>query len=107
MNREIKNCETSTDYNWQACIFSNFSKTVGCKLPWDKISYSDIKVCNEVEKILQLEKLMDFAIEAEQNELVYETNCPIPCSFKEYRKVGDSFSGDNIIFESEDERFER
>ena len=107
LNRENRNCETSSDYNWQACIFSNFSKTVGCKLPWDKISDSAIKACDTVEKILQLKKLMEFSIEAEQNELVYETSCPIPCSFKEYRKVGDSLTGDNIIFESKDERFER
>ena len=49
---------------------------------------------------------MEFSIEAEQNELVYETSCPIPCIFREYKKVGDSLTGDNIIFESKDKRFE-
>lgn len=107
LNRENRKCETSSDYNWQACIYSSFSKTVGCKLPWDKISKNVSKECNEIDKILNLKELTDFAMSAEQTELVHETSCNIPCSFKEYKQVGDFLTGGNSFFMSNDERFQR
>ena len=107
LNRKNKNCEISRNYNWQACIYTSFSKTVGCKLPWDRISENSSKSCHEMEKILRLKKLTDFVLEAEQDELAKETNCPIPCGFRDYRKVGDSLTGENIIFQSNDDRFQR
>ena len=107
INRENKECEIASDYNWQTCIYSYLSKTVGCKLPWDRISKNTIKSCSEMEKIKKIKKFIDFVVEAEQNELAYETNCPIPCSFREYRTVGDPFTGKNFVFQSNDERFQR
>ena len=59
-----------------------------------------------MDKIKKIQKYLDFIVEAEQNELAYETNCPIPCSFREYRTVGDPLTGKNFVFESNDERFQ-
>ena len=74
---------------------------------WDRISKNPIKSCIEMEKIKKIKKFIDFIVDAEQNDLTYETNCPIPCSFREYRTVGDPFIGKNFVFESNDERFQR
>ena len=56
-------------------------------------------------KLKRLKSL--FVVLAEQNELAYETNCPIPCSFREYQTVGEPYTGNNFVFESNDERFQR
>ena len=60
-----------------------------------------------MKQLKQLEMLIDFSIEAEQREIVDETGCSIPCNYKEYIMVGDPWSGSNLAFNSDDERFKR
>ena len=41
LNLEDRPCEEAEDYSFNTCVKENIAKTVGCRLPWDRLSRQD------------------------------------------------------------------
>ena len=84
MNDKKYPCKESNDYSFTNCIKTRTMEKVGCRLKWEKSSGYDLPLCNK-EQFFKYEKEHDKYFIMEQSELVNYTNCPLPCSYKEYK----------------------
>ena len=82
LNLHHRPCEESEDYSFTICVKENIAKTVGCRMPWDKISRQDRAICTEREQFRQTDsKATQFMI-SEVNEVERITGCLKPCTYK-------------------------
>ena len=93
-------CMESYDYSFTECIKTKTMEKVGCRLKWEKSSGYDLPLCNK-EQFFRYGEEHDKYFKMEQSELVNYTQCPLPCSYKEYKgqfqkKNSDIFNQDMV-----------
>ena len=87
LNLEHRPCEESEDYSFTTCVKENIAETVGCRMPWDRLSQQDRAICTEREQFRKTDlKATQFMV-SEVNEVERATGCLKPCSYKEYKIV--------------------
>ena len=85
LNLDRQPCEEDEDYRMIDCVKESLAEQVGCRLPWEKKTRQDRKVCTERE---QFEKHENMSITIMLDEIDYVkgmTGCLTPCSYKEYK----------------------
>ena len=85
LNLGHRPCEESEDYSFTRCIKENIAETVGCRMPWDKMSRQDQAICTEREQFRQTDLKATTYLINEADELERITGCLKPCSYKEYK----------------------
>ena len=88
INRPENTCEDSTNYDFLACIKNSFSKSVGCRLPWDRWSDQERTECTTMEQFRQFEELYGNISNSVTAGVEQVTGCKKPCQYYEYRTVG-------------------
>ena len=87
LNLDHRPCEEAEDYSFIRCVKGSIAETVGCTMPWDKVSQRDRAICTEREEFRQTDlKAVQFMIN-EVDEVERMTGCLKPCSYKEYKFV--------------------
>ena len=108
LNDQKYPCKESHDYTFTNCIKTRTTEVVeGCHLRWEKSNRSDIPLCDK-EQWFRYGLEQDKYFMMEQTQLVDYTECPLPCSYKEYKLVetpisrilGDTECTLDIIFAS-------
>ena len=85
LNLEHRPCEEVEDYSFNTCVKENIAKTVGCRVPWDRLSRQDRTVCIEREQFRQTDMMATQFMVNEVDEVERQTGCLKPCSYKEYK----------------------
>ena len=88
LHRPDSICEESLNYSLSDCIKMSISSDVGCKLPWNEFSLK-IHTCNTVEQFQRHENLYSYYAASEQKIIINMTGCKLPCSYREFKTVGD------------------
>jgi hypothetical protein len=92
LNTEDNPCEESSDYSFTNCIKKRSTEKLGCQTKWEKPSDFDLPMCTK-------DQLHDYGNKhekyqyQEQAQLVKYTQCPLPCSYKEYKLVETPLEG--------------
>jgi len=97
-NRPERQCEVSTNYDFQTCVKNSLAERVGCRPPWDTWSPTSIPVCDTLEKNSEHEQLDWKFFNYEQKIVINSTKCLIPCNYKEYKVVGEPQGGSSTVF---------
>ena len=82
-------CENSPSYSFTACIKNSISRVVGCRMEWDTWSDPAWPVCQRVDQIKMVEAEYFKLEESVQAEIVNNSDCPLPCRYKEYQIIGE------------------
>ena len=82
LNRPEQPCEEEEDYDFLKCVKTSQARLVGCRPPWDIWSPPSIPLCQTMEQLQQHEQLDQSYIQIEQQKIVNQTGCNIPCKFK-------------------------
>merc|ERR1719350_2265515 len=53
LNLEHRPCKEAEDYSFTTCVKESIAETVGCRMPWDKLSRQDRAICTEREQFRQ------------------------------------------------------
>ena len=90
MNSKKEPCGSGSGYNFVRCLKNSITRTVGCRLEWDRVSSDETPLYQKLGNM-------------EQKELVEAAGCALPCEYMEYQQQGlpyehgDTF-GLGIIF---------
>ena len=84
---EEAECDPSPNYSFISCIQSYKARKVGCRLPWDLWSPSDIPLCKSLVEFDTHEKFDIILMNEEKKLILNETKCLVPCIYKEYKLV--------------------
>ena len=82
LNRPEQPCEEEEDYDFLQCVKTSQARMVGCRPPWDIWSPHTIPLCHSMDQLQQHEKQDTTFLFSEQQIIVNETGCNIPCQFK-------------------------
>ena len=85
LNLDHQPCEEDENYRMIECVKESFAKQVGCRLPWDKTTKHDRRVCSKREQFKQFEDMFVTITTDEIDQVKNMTNCLTPCSYKEYK----------------------
>jgi hypothetical protein len=121
MNQKTNPCNEDPNYDFQLCVRNSLSRKVGCRLPWDLRSSSNIPLCLEMNQIKTFEKLIfEMSYGGSLEAITKKTGCISPCKFKEYKFALDpdrfdmklnftllevDFADDKVIIEKEVEGY--
>ena len=62
-NEKTSPCNEDPKYDFQFCVRNSLARQVGCRAPWDFGSFSNFRVCWDIDQIKMLEDLyMDISI---------------------------------------------
>jgi hypothetical protein len=92
LNTEDNPCKESPDYSFTNCIKKSCNEKIGCQTKWDKSLDSDLPMCTKKQLIKYTDEYENYQ-DLEQMQLVNYTNCPLPCSYKEYKLVEAPLEG--------------
>ena len=87
LNLEHRPCEESEDYSFTTCVKESIAESVGCRMPWDRLSRQDRAICTEREQFRQTDENATAFMINEINEVERLTGCLKPCSYGEYKFV--------------------
>ena len=87
LNLEHRPCEESEDYSFTTCVKESIAESVGCRMPWDKLSRQNRAICTEREQFRQTDENATAFMINEINEVERLTGCLKPCSYGEYKFV--------------------
>ena len=82
LNRPEQPCEEEEDYDFLECVKTSQARMVGCRPPWDIWSPHSIPLCQSMDQLQQHEQQDQSYIQIEQQKIVNQTGCDIPCKFK-------------------------
>ena len=85
MNMPNSPCEKSINYNFGHCVERFMIKMAGCQPLWRRVTVEDQPLCDNKT---MLQKYSTYYWELGylgREELSRRTNCPIPCSYMEYK----------------------
>ena len=82
LNRPEQPCEEEEDYDFLKCVKTSQARSVGCRPPWDIWSPHTIPLCQTMEELQHHEQLDQTYLQSEQQLIVNQTGCNIPCKFK-------------------------
>ena len=83
LNRPEQPCEEEEEYDFLQCVKTSQARMVGCRPPWDIWSPITIPLCQNMEQLLEYEKV-DMTLLGTNNkkEFVKTTGCKVPCNYK-------------------------
>ena len=83
LNRPEQPCEEEEeDYDFLECVKTSQARRVGCRPPWDSWSPPTIPLCQTVDQLDRYEMIdLEFGA-SEQKEIVADTGCRVPCTYK-------------------------
>ena len=85
LDRPEQPCEEEheeEDYDFLQCVKTSQARRVGCRPPWDMWSPPSIPLCQSMEQLQQHEQVDQSYLQSEQQLIVNQTGCNIPCKFK-------------------------
>ena len=82
LNRPEQPCEEAEDYNFLECVKTSQARRVGCRPPWDSWSPPTLPLCQTLEELQHHEELDNTSLQSDQQMIVNQTGCNIPCQFK-------------------------
>ena len=85
LNQPEKPCKKSPDYNVGDCIEKSLMVEAGCQPPWRRVDVEGLPLCDNNETLYKYSKARLDIWEMTKDELIYKTNCPMPCIFMEYK----------------------
>ena len=85
INRPEQSCEEDEDYDFLECVKTSQARMVGCRPPWDIWSPHTIPLCQTVDQLKHHERLDWVDVNLEQKMIVNNTNCRLPCHYREYK----------------------
>ena len=93
LNEPKNPCEESKDYSFNDCIKSRSIEIMGCRMRWEKSNaFKKMPLCTGGQ-MWWYSGLHYKYMWMEQTMLVNYTNCPLPCSYKEYKLVDNPIIG--------------
>ena len=90
LNLVQRPCEEDPTYSFVSCTKEQLSQRIGCRLPWDRWSEQDRKICNSGTEFKTFEQTYNFLYEAESYEIEDLVGCKKPCTYNEFRFVHSS-----------------
>jgi uncharacterized metal-binding protein len=73
----------------KTCLKKASINYVGCKLPWTKVDLN-LSICTTFDQFLEHEKYYNEIARKEQRAVLDMTGCKIPCTYRDFKKVGTS-----------------
>ena len=90
LNLDRSPCEEDPSYSFTTCIKEKLSQKFGCRLPWDRWSQQDRKVCEFENEFKQFEQTYRMLFDAESDTIEETTDCRKPCTYNEFKFVYSS-----------------
>ena len=90
LNLDRSPCEEDPLYSFATCTKEKLSERIGCRLPWDRWSQQDRKVCESEKEFQQYEHIYADLNMAESDVLEEMVGCKKPCSYNEFNFVFSS-----------------
>ena len=87
LNLGRRPCEEDPTYSFITCTKEKLSQKIGCRLPWDRWSKQDRKVCNSENEFKQYEDIYIQLYLVEFDEIEDIVGCTKPCSYNEFKFV--------------------
>jgi hypothetical protein len=84
LDKSNRRCEKDPRYSFSTCIQNYHYSRAGCVHAWNS-SAGSFPVCKKWEDILTLRSSYKSLLLAEQRQVLLETKCKLPCSYKEYQ----------------------
>ena len=88
MDREGSPCMADADYSFSKCLKKFVEKKIGCVVPWNTKD-GNMK-CTKLEQITNYLEIYRHFLSKEQQRLVWQTGCKVPCIYTKYEDVGSS-----------------
>ena len=86
MNVENMPCNEDKNYSLSSCIRKDVESKVGCRMPWKG---GNGQSCSTVQHFSQYQILYEKLALMEIGDVTNLTNCPLPCSYRIIRFVGN------------------
>ena len=90
LNLEGRPCEEDPSYSFATCVKEKLSQRIGCRLPWDKWSQQDRKICQSENEFKQFEETHRKLYDDESYEIEEMVGCKKPCTYNEFKFVYSS-----------------
>ena len=98
MDKDDRQCHPSESYSFTKCVKNSVSKLIGCRLPWDQWTSTDIEICSTKDQIRRFEEEFYNINEIwEQSKIVSHTGCLIPCHYTAYELASQPFRSQSNI----------
>ena len=90
LNLDRRPCEEDPTYSFTTCIKEKLSQKIGCRLPWDRWSQQDRKICKSESEFKQFEQTYLNLYLAESDEIEEMVDCKKPCAYNKFKFVYSS-----------------
>ena len=90
LNLDRRPCEEDPSYSFMTCTKEKLSQKIGCRLPWDRWSQQDRKVCEFENEFKQFEQTYRKLYDAEFDEIEETISCKKPCTYNQFKFVDSS-----------------
>ena len=90
LNLEKRPCEENPSYSFATCTKEKLSQKIGCRLPWDRWSNQDRKVCESEREFKLFEQMYIKLYLSESDEIEEIVGCKKPCHYNEFKFVYSS-----------------
>ena len=90
LNLEKRPCEENPSYSFATCTKERLSQKIGCRLPWDRWSNQDRKVCESENEFKQFEQTYTKLYFSESDAIEDIVGCKKPCNYNEFKFVYSS-----------------
>ena len=87
LNLERSPCNEDPVYSFTTCVKERLSKIIGCRLPWDKWSDQNRKMCESENEFRQFEQDYSILYLTEFDDIVGKVGCMKPCVYNEFKFV--------------------
>ena len=103
--QKIKILQESPDYSFMSCVRTSHSQKVGCRPPWDTAwSPASLPVCDNTGQLAEHESLDWGLYNYEKKVVINSTGCKIPCTYSEYKVVGEPQGGSSAKMGTDNNR---
>ena len=90
LNLDRQPCEEDLTYSFVSCTKEKISQKIGCRLPLDRWSQQDRKICETENEIKQYEQMYREFYLLESDEIEEKVGCRKPCTYNEFKFVHSS-----------------
>ena len=90
LNLERSPCNEDPVYSFTTCVKEKLSQIIGCRLPWDKWSDQNRKMCESENEFRQFEQDYSILYLTEFDDIVEKVGCMKPCVYNEFKFVYSS-----------------
>ena len=87
LNLDRQPCEEDPSYRFARCAKEKLSEKIGCRLPWDRWSQQDRKVCETKQEFQQYEQIYRKSYFVESDDMEEMVGCKRPCTYNEFKFV--------------------